>query len=151
MKSRIISFVICILSVSAVWAQKQDTFTPEAFHVEVTDMFPLSYDARYGLNDFSLTIRNDSALICMPYIGEAYVPSFTYDGLRFEHKYSQLKTEKAKDGIVVTFSVKHGIVENRFTVTAYPNHKAYITVVPSNAQSCSYAGEWSPIMLRGTK
>ena len=145
MKLRIITLIMGIMMFSATWAQKQETFTPEAFHIEVTDMFPLSYGARYGLNDFSLTIRNDSALVCMPYLGEAYIPSFTYDGLRFEHKYNHMQIEKEKESIIVTFSVKHGIVENRFTVTAYPNHKAYITVIPSNAQSCSYAGEWCQV------
>ena len=150
MKQTVFAIVIWVMSITSGWAQRQDAFTPEAFHVEVTDMFPLAYRASYGLNDFSLTLRNDSALVCMPYLGEAYVPSFTYDGLRFEHQYEKLKVGKDKKGeaTIVTFNVKHGIVDHLFTVTAYPNHKVYITVYPSNAQACSYAGEWTAIDQR---
>ncbi|MCR4837006.1 MAG: DUF4251 domain-containing protein [Bacteroidaceae bacterium] len=150
MRQTVYSILIWAWSITLGCAQSPEAFTPKAFHVEVKDMFPLSYGASYGLNDFSLTLRNDSALVCMPYLGEAYVPSFNYDGLRFEHLYDKLKVSKDKKGeaTIVTFNVKHGIVDHRFTITAYPNHKAYITVFPSNAQACSYAGEWTAVEQR---
>ena len=120
MRQTVYSILIWALSITLGWAQSPEAFTPKAFHVEVKDMFPLSYGASYGLNDFSLILRNDSALVCMPYLGEAYVPSFNYDGLRFEHLYDKLKVSKDKKGeaTIVTFSVKHGIVDHRFTITA---------------------------------
>ena len=147
MKRRLIAVIMGLMFVVFGWAQQQETFTPEAFQINVTEMHPMSYNAQYGLSDFSLTVRNDSALVLMPYFGEAYVPSFDYQGLHFDQKYREFKvaTTKKKDGFIVTFSVKHGIVDHLFTVTAYPNHKAYITVIPSNAQACSFAGEWSAI------
>lgn len=145
MKQIVFAIAVWAMSTLSGWAQRSETFTPKAFHVEVTEMFPLSYGASYGLNDFSLTLRNDSALVCMPYLGEAYVPSFTYDGLRFEHQYDKLQVgkDKKEEATIVTFNVKHGIVDHRFIITAYPNHKTYITVYPSNAQACSYTGEWT--------
>ena len=74
MRQTVYSILIWAWSITLGWAQSPEAFTPKAFHVEVKDMFPLSYGASYGLNDFSLTLRNDSALVCMPYLGEAYVP-----------------------------------------------------------------------------
>ena len=151
MKCRLITVIMGLMLSVCGWAQQQETFTPEAFHINVTEIHPVSYAAQYGLNDFSLTVRNDSAFVLMPYFGEAYVPSFDYPGLHFDQKYRELKvaTTKKKDGTIVTFSVKHGIVDHQFTVTAYPNHKAYITVIPSNAQTCSFAGEWSSVGRKG--
>jgi hypothetical protein len=147
MKRRSIAVILGLMLAICGFSQQEEAFKPEAFRINVTEMYPMSYAAQFGLNDFSLTVRNDSAFVLMPYFGEAYVPSFNNTGLNFNQKYRELKvgTTKKKDGIIVTFSVKHGIVDHQFTITAYPNHKAYITVIPSNAQTCSFAGEWSSI------
>jgi len=152
MKRRTIAFIIGMMFAIFGWSQERIVFSPEAFRINVTEMHPMSYNAQYGLNDFSLTVRNDSALVLMPYFGEAYVPSFDYPGLHFDQKYRDFKVgaTKKKDGVIVSFSVKHGIVDHQFTITAYPNRKAYITVIPSNAQTCSFAGEWSPIGQKGS-
>ena len=151
MKRRSIAVIMGLMLAICGWAQQGEAFQPEAFRINVTEMYPMSYNARYGLNDFSLTVRNDSAFVLMPYFGEAYVPSFNYTGLNFNQKYRAMKvgTTKKKDGVIVSFSVKNGIVDHQFTITAYSNHKAYITVIPSNAQTCSFAGEWSSLGQSG--
>jgi len=145
MKQRFFIFSISILLSIVTWAQKYSDFNPQSFTIDVTEMYPLSYEARLALHDFSLTIRNDSAIVRLPYLGQAYIPSFEYDGLHFDHLYKEMKVTKKKndDSIFLSFYVKHGTIDHLFIITVYPNHKAYINVIPSNSQSCSFGGTWS--------
>ena len=150
MRQTVFAIVLWVVTTLSGWAQRSEVFTPEAFHIEITDMLPRPFFFRYGTTDFSLSVHNDSAFVRMPYYGKADAPSFEYDGLNFEHKYEHMmvgKTEK-KDADVVTFRVQHGSVEHRFYITAYPDHRADISVMPNNGQACAYEGRWSNIDQR---
>ena len=150
MKQIVFAIAVWAMSTLSGWAQSSETFTPKAFHVEITDMIPRPFFFRYGNTDFSLSVYNDSAFVRLPYYGDAQAPSFAYDGLNYEHKYEHMqagKTEK-KDADVVAFQVRHGSAEHRFYIIAYPDHRAEITVTPSNAQACTFEGEWSCINQR---
>lgn len=114
------------------------------FKADINEMFPMSYPARSGLTDFSFEMRNDSAFVHLPYIGEVYTPTFSNDGLNFDAPCIGLsiKPTKKKDGQKIEFSVKHDTVNYKFNVTLWDNNRIDIFMQPSNAQSCNYMGDW---------
>lgn len=114
------------------------------FKADINEMFPMSYSARSGLTDFSFEMRNDSAFVHLPYIGEVYSPTFSNDGLNFDARCTGLSIQptKKKDGQKIEFSVKHDTVNYKFNVTLWDNNRIDIFMQPSNAQSCNYMGDW---------
>lgn len=128
-------FALCSLN---IYAQKVD------FKSDIDSMTPLAYEPRFGLSDFSLDMRNDSAFVHLPYIGEVYTPTLNNDGLNFEVPCEKLsvKSTKKKDGKIVKFSLKRDIVTYDFTVTLWDGNRIDVFMQPSNAQSCSYSGQW---------
>lgn len=125
-------------AIASVNAQKIE------FKADINEMSPMSFPAQSGLSGFSFEMRNDSAFVYLPYMGEVYNPSFTNDGMNFEEPYKGLKVKptKKKDGQILTFEVKHDIVTYRFDVTLWDNKRIDIFMMPSNAQGCSYMGEY---------
>lgn len=114
------------------------------FKADIYEMSPVSYPARAGLSGFSFEMRNDSAFVHLPYMGEVYSPTFSYDGLNFDKPCSEysVETTKKEDGQVIGFTLKHDIVIYKFKITLWDNNRLDIFMQPSNAQSCSYSGEW---------
>jgi len=114
------------------------------FKADIYEMSPVSYPARAGLSGFSFEMRNDSAFVHLPYMGEVYSPTFSYDGLNFDKPCSEysVETTKKEDGQVIGFTLKHDIVTYKFKITLWDNNRLDIFMQPSNAQSCSYSGEW---------
>lgn len=114
------------------------------FKADITHMSPMAYPAQAGLTDFSFEMRNDSAFVHLPYIGEVYNPSFNSEGLNFAApcKDITVKPTKKNDGRRIGFTVKHDVVTYNFNVTLWDGNHIDIFMQPSNAQSCSYMGEW---------
>lgn len=125
------------ISVSAQKAQKVE------FKADINTMTPMSYPTKSGLSSFSFEIRNDSAFVHLPYIGEVYNPTLNYDGLNFKKPCAKIKIKdtKKKDGKIVSFLLRHDIVTYDFNVTLWDNKRVDIFMQPSNAQSCSYMGD----------
>ncbi len=123
------------------YAQQQKVLN---FYAEITDMTPLSYPSTHTLTDFFFEIKNDSAFIYLPYIGQVYSPTFSQDGLSFDEPYRNMDVKRTKknNGTEMTFSLKHDIVDYKFLLTAYDDNTIRIRMIPSNAQSCDYYGEW---------
>ena len=119
-------------------------FDPTHFTVTIDEMYPERYGPRNSLWEFSLTMRGDSALVYLPYMGQMQVPVFDFDGLNFEHRYRDLKVGATRrgDGVVLTFAVRHQTMAYTFVVTAFANHHADIVVIPSGADRCRYTGRW---------
>lgn len=117
------------------------------FKADINEMSPMAYPARTGLTDFSFEMRNDSAFLHLPYMGQVYNPTFSNDGLNFSAPCSNLsvKATKKKDGKTVSFSMRHDIVTYRFNVKLWDNNNIEVYMQPSNAQSCHYRGEWEAI------
>gem|GEM_PF-233554 len=144
-------FATCMVAgITDTWAQDSDVKLAEWFkttqiNVSVTDMYPLKYSEKHGLWEFSLTLRNDSALVYLPYVGQVYTTVFHGDGLNFDHKYSNMKVAYSRkhDGKVITFMVRHKTIDYRFTVTVYDNQNATIVVMPTGADMCRYEGKWT--------
>lgn len=137
MKTRIISIML-LLGTMGVSAQKIK------FKADINEMSPMSYPAQSGLTDFSFEMRNDSAFVNLPYMGEVYTPTFDNEGLNFKAPCVGLsvKPTKKKDGQEIEFSLKHDIVSYKFNITLWENNRIEIFMQPSNAQSCNYMGEW---------
>lgn len=114
------------------------------FKADINEMSPMSYPARSGLSGFSFEMRNDSAFVHLPYMGEVYNPTYSNDGLNFDEPCSELsvKPTKKKDGQIIGFTLKHDIVTYKFNITLWDNNRLDIFMQPSNAQSCNYMGEW---------
>ncbi len=130
--------IILLFDAMATMAQKVE------FKADIYEMSPVSYPARAGLSGFSFEMRNDSAFVHLPYMGEVYSPTFCNDGLNFEKpcfEYS-VKPTKKEDGHVIGFTLKHDIVTYKFKITLWDNNRLDIFMQPSNAQSCYYSGEW---------
>ena len=130
--------IMLLLGTMSVNAQKIE------FKADINEMSPMSYPARSGLSDFSFEMRNDSAFVHLPYMGEVYNPTYNNEGLNFEAPCVGLivKPTKKKDGRMIEFSLKHDIVSCRFNITLWDNNRIDIFMQPSNAQSCNYMGEW---------
>lgn len=48
---------------------------PQKFGVQadINEMSPMAYTARTGQTDFSFEMRNDSAFLHLPYMGQVYI------------------------------------------------------------------------------
>ena len=114
------------------------------FKADVYEISPMSYPARAGLSGFSFEMRNDSAFVHLPYMGEVYSPTYSNDELNFDELCSEysVKPTKKKDGQIIVFTLKHDIVTYKFRITLWDNNRLDIFMKPSNAQSCNYSGEW---------
>lgn len=148
---RMLVVTACMVAgATGMWAQDSNKelaewFSTSEINVSVTDMYPLKYNERHGLWEFSLTLRNDSALVYLPYMGQVYTTVYHSDGLNFDHKYSDMRVgySRKHDGKVITFTVRHKTVDYRFDVTVYDNRNATIVVMPSGADLCRYEGKWN--------
>ena len=113
------------------------------FKVGVTLMMPVSYPARMLSFDFSLEVRHDSAFVYLPYMGRVYQPVMNYDGLDFALPLKDFKSKTVGNSAKrVEFRLQKPPVFYKFTITAYDNGKADIILIPSNAQSITYSGNW---------
>lgn len=114
------------------------------FKGEVTDMSPQRFPSRNVSYGYSIELRNDSAIVYLPYMGEVYAPVLGDEGLNFSHPCKNIKTTRNKKGTatVATFSVSHGIINYDFRLEAFNNGYFSLHVQPSNAQSCNYNGRW---------
>lgn len=116
------------------------------FKADINEMSPMSFEPKHGLSGFSLEMRNDSAFVYLPYMGRVYNPTDD-DEFSFEQPYTELsvKPTKKNDGKKLNFKVRHDIVTFTFNVTLWDNNRIDILMQPSNAQSCSYSGQWTKI------
>ena len=113
------------------------------FKVGVTLMMPVSYPSRTLSYGYSLELRNDTAWVHLPYMGRVYQPVVNDDGLHFALPVREAKVRPVGDsGTRVEFRVRRTPVYYKFTVTAYDNGKADVMMIPSNAQSVTYSGDW---------
>ena len=139
--------IICLFGTITVTAQEIE------FKADINEMSPMSYPARSGLSGFSFEMRNDSAFVHLPYMGEVYNPTYSNDGLNFDEPCCDLtvKPTKKKDGQIIGFTLKHDIVTYKFNITLWDNNRLDIFMQPSNAQSCNYMGEWEKTYKTQTK
>lgn len=137
MLKSLLSIVLLSVTMTAV-AQKIE------FKADINEMSPMSYPSRMGLTGFTFEMRNDSASVHLPYMGEVYTPTYSSDGLNFDEPCDKLeiKPNKKKDGYSISFSLRHDTVLYKFSITLWDNNTMEIFMLPSNAQGCRYSGDW---------
>lgn len=140
-------FTLLMSSAMTIMAQKIE------FKADINEISPMSYPARAGLSGFSFELRNDSAFVYLPYMGEVHNPSYSNDGLNFAEPCSDMsvKPTKKTDGKIIEFGLRHDAVKYKFNVTLWDNNRLDIFMQPSNAQGCNYSGEWESIQSKPKK
>ena len=139
----IVTWLLSVSSLSAMTAP-DDTlaFNPADFKIDVSQMQPQGYKARFLSYGYFLALRNDSAFVYLPYMGKVYQPEMNDDGLNFSLPVSDFKVEKRKKNVqLVSFMVKKDFIFYRFLVSVQPNGRVDVHLTPSNAQAISYDGE----------
>lgn len=118
---------------------------PAKFHVDINTMEPMRYPSK-DVNGYLFDVRNDTAYVSLPYIGEVFAPDYDSDGLNFRSPMVIKETKILKDGAQSTaFTIdKNG---NRFDMrmTAYSNGTFYLDLQPSNGDLCRYVGQWEAL------
>lgn len=114
------------------------------FKGEITEMTPRRYPSRNVSYGYSIELRNDSAIIYLPYMGEVHAPVINDDGLNFSHPFKNMSIARNKKGTstIASFSVNHGIINYSFRLEAFDSGYFSLYVQPSNAQGCNYSGRW---------
>lgn len=136
---------VCVSIVTLVSAQKKTVagIDTKNFEIAVSTMFPVSYPSVTLSDEYGITLKKDSIICHLPYMGEAHVAPIDNDGLNFKQpiKNYQLKDGKKGKKIISFKAQKNAIEQFDFTITIFPNGSAEIYLLPSNAQSVSYNGE----------
>ena len=144
MDARFVALCVCgWLALARASAQEAKGFDADSFKVEVTYMMPVSYPGKMLSYGYSVAVRHDSAFVHLPYMGRVYQPVVNDGGLHFALPVREARVRPVGDsGTRVEFRVRRTPVYYKFTVTAYDNGKADIMMIPSNAQSVTYSGDW---------
>ncbi len=140
MKKQIFLLLISFLLPLSLFAQQKEM--PSKWKADIDYMQPLKYGSR-SVSDFGFTIQGDTASICLPYMGEVFMPSMHTDGLNFKAPMQKIQRGYTKKGDhVLLFELRHTNIVYSFRITAYRNGKLDLHLYPSNAQPCSYIGTW---------
>ena len=71
--SRLLSMLWFML-LFPVSAHSQDTFSPDEFTISISQMEPQRWASRSVAYGYSLSLRNDSVSVDLPYMGVAHLP-----------------------------------------------------------------------------
>lgn len=130
------------LCVSGTFAQDGCPFNPRDFRLNVSQMVPSSYPSKMLSYGYSVTVRNDSAFVYLPYMGRVYRPVLNDDGLNFALPIEKFQVKTLRKGArKIEFSVRKMPVLYKFSLTVYPNGRADIFLLPDNAQGISYLAD----------
>lgn len=145
MTNRFVLFILLALTTFVANAQKKTVVpmdTVADFRANITFMMPRQFSSR-PVDDYSIEVSGDTATVHLPYIGEAYSPTLDSDGLNFTHRIENRRSSFTKKGAwVLKFDLHHGSVSYAFSITMFDNGNIDVDMTPSNAQSCSYSGNW---------
>ena len=121
----------------------QKALDERRFCIDVNYMNPMRGRGRALTTPYSLTVRNDSVLSYLPYVGQAY--SVPYDGgkaLNFSAPISAYEMKEGKRGRKnIKFTTSNDEDTYIYTLTVFPNGSTSIHVQPTRRQSISFNGE----------
>ena len=111
--------------------------------IDVNYMNPMRGRSRALTTPYTLTVRNDSVLSYLPYMGEAYsVPYGGGKALNFNAPISTYEMKEGKRGRRdIKFTTTNDEDTYTYTLTVYPNGSTSIHVQPTRRQSISFSGE----------
>ena len=143
MKPLILLFAVLATLSAGKKSDKAVPLDPRHVEVDVRYMEPLRWSPRSVSYGYSLTIVGDSVYVHLPYMGVVHQHDMENDGLNFEKPLQAMQVTRGKKGrAILSFSCRKGFIDYYFKLTLYPNGKAYLRLMPSNADAVSYDGEW---------
>lgn len=117
-------------------------FDSRNFSLNVSQMLPASYPSKLLSYGYSVTVRNDSAFVHLPYMGRVYRPVLDGDGLHFRLPVEDYKvSEMRKGGLRIEFTVRDRSVRYDFILKVFLGGNADVFLRPDNAQSISYMAD----------
>jgi len=132
-----------VIILSAAVSQPSSRTEGNEFTIQIQEMVPQQFSSRSVSYGYSLTLRNDSVDMYLPYMGVSYQPEFNNEGLNMKKPAYNYQVSSGKKGSKeICFSCKRDFVEYKCRVTLYSGGKAYVHLLPSNAQAISYSGYW---------
>ena len=113
------------------------------YTIDVTYMNPRRGPGRALTDSYTLTVRHDSLLSYLPYVGEAYtVPYGGGKALNFSAPISEYTAEPGKkERTTVRIKVENEEDNYTYTLTIFPDGGTTINVQPTQRQSISFNGE----------
>lgn len=113
------------------------------FCIDVNYMNPMRGRSRALTTPYSLTVRNDSVLSYLPYVGQAYsVPYGGGKALNFNAPISTYEMEEGKRGRTnIKFTTSNDEDTYTYSLTVYPDGSTRIHIQPMHRQSISFSGE----------
>ncbi len=153
--SLILASLFCLCGVLSLSAQSRSekkarteqavrqSLEKKAYTIDVNYMNPRRGPGRALTDSYTLTVRNDSLLSYLPYVGEAYaVPYGGGKALNLDAPITQYTAEAGKKGRT-TISIKTENEEDKYiyTLTIFPDGSTTIHVQPTQRQSISFNGE----------
>ena len=143
---RTISALLLAISIPSMATTQQDTLKAdlENICIDVNYMMPQRYSSR-AVTDFSLCLKGDTVISHLPYMGQAYRPTYgNTDGLNFKLPVTDKSVKPGKKGkTVIRFTCNNSTATYEFKIEVYPEGGAYIYLSPSYADRIGYKGVYS--------
>lgn len=134
-------FIILVWMCAGALAAMAQVKLPANLKAEVDYMIPFRYAPR-NVQDFFLRIEGDTAEVHLPYMGDVYTPNMDRDGLNFTDRMENIRRGQTRKGqAILYFEIQRVNVRYRFRLTA-SDRRFELRLDPSNAQSCTYEGDW---------
>lgn len=112
------------------------------FTMKVRYMYPRKFSMKALTSDYAVSVKNDSLECYLPYMGEVYRPVLNNDGLNFKVPIQGVKVKVKKNRKHVYYRVRKASITYDFHFVFYFGGKGTLVLTPSNAQNCSYEGDW---------
>ncbi len=128
------------------YGQKKEVRTvdvlPHGFTMTMTCMLPRKFPMKALMRDYYVKLHGDSLECYLPYMGEVYQPTMTDEGLNFNLHLSSMRVKEKKKSKHLYYLVRKGFISYEYHFILYPEGKGTLILNPSNAQACTYEGEW---------
>ena len=140
--------ILFLFLVTLTYGQKRSLVTktvdinPLDFTMSMKYMIPRRFAMKALGSEYYVTVRNDSLDCFLPYYGEVYQPTLTNDGLNFKVPIVGMRTKDKKNKKHLYYRVRKGFLTYDYHFVVYPEGKGMLILTPSNAQDCTYEGEW---------
>lgn len=115
---------------------------PQDFTMTPLYMLPRRFPMKALVREFYVSVHNDSLDCYLPYMGEVYQPTLTNDGLNFKLPIIGQAMKEKKKSKHFYYRVRRNFLTYDYHFIFYPEGKATLILTPSNAQNCTYEGEW---------
>ena len=142
-------FVTILLFVFSVLAFGQHPSSAKTIDINTQDftmtmlyVIPRMFPMKALMREFSVSIHNDSLDCYLPYYGEVYQPTLTNEGLNFKVPVAGFAMKEKKKCKHLYYRVRRGFLTYDYHFIVYPDGKGSLILTPSNAQNCTYEGEW---------